>query len=242
MWRRMALIVGTILCVPDGGLAQNVVIATEGANPPYNFTDESGAIDGFERELGDALCKRMELVCDWVAQPSDALISGLLAGDYDAVMAAIPHDADHGSGVERTQPYLYPNIHSFVGLSGTRVQFGQGTIAVVTDLDISGYRAEGGRKYIDYTSIEEALDALKSGSVDAVLAPKSILAGVVSVSAGELDYVYTDHKFVSGVSVVLREADVDLRFKFEDAIFEMDQDRSLGEIAVRWFGEGVATH
>ena len=39
------------------GLADTVRLGTEGAYPPYNFLNDNGEVDGFERELGDELCK-----------------------------------------------------------------------------------------------------------------------------------------------------------------------------------------
>ena len=41
--------------------AQTVRMGTEGAYPPYNFINDKGEVDGFERELGDELCKRAGL-------------------------------------------------------------------------------------------------------------------------------------------------------------------------------------
>ena len=62
MWR-IPLIVTTLFCLPGVGLAQDVVIATEGANPPFNFIDDFGTINGFEREVGNAICQRKKLNC-----------------------------------------------------------------------------------------------------------------------------------------------------------------------------------
>ncbi|MEL7132600.1 MAG: amino acid ABC transporter, partial [Pseudomonadota bacterium] len=35
-----------------------VRMGTEGAYPPWNFINDAGEVDGFERELGDELCSR----------------------------------------------------------------------------------------------------------------------------------------------------------------------------------------
>ena len=43
-----------------------VRMGTEGAYPPYNFINDAGEVDGFERELGDELCLRAKLTCEWV--------------------------------------------------------------------------------------------------------------------------------------------------------------------------------
>jgi polar amino acid transport system substrate-binding protein len=47
-------------------MADTVRMGTEGAYPPYNFINDNGEIDGFERELGEELCNRAGLPCEWV--------------------------------------------------------------------------------------------------------------------------------------------------------------------------------
>jgi len=42
-------------------MADTVRMGTEGAYPPWNFINDNGEVDGFERELGDELCKRAGL-------------------------------------------------------------------------------------------------------------------------------------------------------------------------------------
>ena len=54
------LILGAAVLALSAGLAmaQTVRMGTEGAYPPYNFINDAGEVDGFEREMGDELCKR----------------------------------------------------------------------------------------------------------------------------------------------------------------------------------------
>ena len=52
-----------------------VRMGTEGAYPPYNFLNDAGEVDGFERELGDELCMRAELTCEWVTNEWDSASS-----------------------------------------------------------------------------------------------------------------------------------------------------------------------
>ena len=62
------VVAGLALSVALSGIAsaQTIRMGTEGAYPPYNFINDSGQVDGFERELGDELCKRAGLTCEWV--------------------------------------------------------------------------------------------------------------------------------------------------------------------------------
>ncbi len=64
-------------------------IATEGAYAPWNFTDSSGKFVGFELDLAEDLCKRMNAECEIVAQAWDGIIPALQSGKYDAIMAGM---------------------------------------------------------------------------------------------------------------------------------------------------------
>ncbi len=72
-------------------LAQTVRLGTEGAYPPYNFINDAGEVDGFERELGDELCKRAGLTCEWVTNDWDSIIPNLQSGNYDVIIAGHEH-------------------------------------------------------------------------------------------------------------------------------------------------------
>ena len=69
-------------------LAQDTIrLGTEGAYPPFNLIDDKGEVGGFEREVGDELCKRAELTCEWVTNDWDSIIPNLVSGNYDVIIA-----------------------------------------------------------------------------------------------------------------------------------------------------------
>lgn len=74
---------------PAAAQQRQVRIATEGAYAPWNFTGPGGELQGFEIELANDLCKRMNASCTIVAQDWDGIIPGLTAGRYDAIMAGM---------------------------------------------------------------------------------------------------------------------------------------------------------
>ncbi len=88
-----AIAVAAALAVGAGSaLAKDwkkVRIATEGAYAPWNFTDSSGKLIGFELDLARDLCRRMNVECEIVAQAWDGIIPALQAGKYDVIMAGM---------------------------------------------------------------------------------------------------------------------------------------------------------
>jgi len=85
----MALVVAVFAGQSVAGDWSKIRIATEGAYAPWNFTDSSGKLVGFELDLAENLCKRMNAECEIVAQAWDGIIPALQAGKYDAIMAGM---------------------------------------------------------------------------------------------------------------------------------------------------------
>ena len=65
---------------------KTVVIGMEGAYEPYNLTDPSGKIVGFEPDLAMDVCARIKVECKIIAQDWDGMIPGLKAGKFDVIM------------------------------------------------------------------------------------------------------------------------------------------------------------
>ncbi len=84
---------------------KTVKIALEGSYAPWNLTLPSGKISGFEPELIDNLCKRINLQCVTVAQDFDGLITGLQAGKFDAVMDALAITPERQQAIAFSKPY-----------------------------------------------------------------------------------------------------------------------------------------
>ena len=73
----------------SAGDLKKIRIATEGAYPPWNFVDASGNLAGFEIDLAEDLCRRMNVACEIVAHKWRGIIKGLNSGKYDAIMAGM---------------------------------------------------------------------------------------------------------------------------------------------------------
>ena len=88
---RVAIMAAAVAAmVPAFGHAQDVLrIGTEGDYPPWNATDASGDLIGFEIDLARELCARIERDCQFVAQEWDGMILALLQRRFDVIMAGM---------------------------------------------------------------------------------------------------------------------------------------------------------
>ena len=216
--------------------AQTIRMGTEGAYPPYNFINDAGEVDGFERELGDELCKRAELTCEWVTNEWDSIIPNLVSGNYDTIIAGMSITDERDKVIDFTQNYIPPAASSYAALSADADLKG-GVVAAQTATIQAGYVAESGATLLEYPTPDETVAAVRNGEADAVFADKDFLAPIVAESGGELVWAGQDVQIGGGIGVGVRESDTELKATFDKAIQSMKDDGSLNAMIKKWFGE-----
>ncbi|MYM56510.1 transporter substrate-binding domain-containing protein [Thalassovita mangrovi] len=224
------------------GLADTVTIGTVEAYDAGSYTIDPAALQGFEKALGDELCQRAGLTCEWKVLPSDRLWVALAAGGIDAVMAGVPISKDVGEGVDWTMPYLRPDPFVHIGLPGTQWQVEGAVVAHLPDPAVTAYAGASGATFTEYATIEDALTAVRDGQVLSLFGEREALTPAVEASGGGLVVVADkgEINIKQGVAMALRADDTDRRFAFEDQIFEMSKDGSLNALTETWFGVDAA--
>lgn len=86
-----SVFLGVFLIAKAGFAADGAVIriGTEGLYPPWNATGDDGRLEGFEIDLANDLCRRMDATCDIVRQRWDGMLPALTNGKIDVVMAGM---------------------------------------------------------------------------------------------------------------------------------------------------------
>jgi octopine/nopaline transport system substrate-binding protein len=145
-----------------------VRIATEGAYPPWNATDPSGKLIGFEIDLANDLCQRMQVECTIVAQDWEGIIPALTAGKYDVIMAGMSITDERKEVINFTDDY-----------AGTPAYF-----AVVKDSDLAAYEHP-----LEMANLEE-VDAEEQAAIDSLkeaLDGKTVGVQVATIHANFLE-------------------------------------------------------
>ncbi|WP_247872896.1 lysine/arginine/ornithine ABC transporter substrate-binding protein [Azospirillum sp. TSH64] len=226
-----ALALGAIMAVAAAGAAgakewKTVRIASEGAYPPWNATDTSGKLTGFEVDLGNDLCKRMKVTCEFVAQDWDGIIPALQQGKYDAIMSAMTITDERKKVIDFSVPYgTEPSVFAVVtgsplakalNLGADRVDLNdQGKAKPVLDklaealkgksvgVQVSTIQADFMDKHLPkvtmrtYDKIDNAGIDLGSGRVDAMLGDRSVVEAVVKATPDKM--VIVGPNFIGGV-------------------------------------------
>ena len=228
-------------------LPARIVIASEGARPPYNFF-VGDKLGGFELDLGTELCKRMAVACVFVAQNWDDMISGLLAHRYDAIMAAMEINRPRLAQIAFSSPYVRMPSAFLVrrdedltssqpeDLEGKRIGVEKGGTHQAFIEKV--YPTSTLRRY---NTLDEAILDLAAGRVDAALGDKdAIVAFLKTRREGACCQILADVPrdptyFGDGIGIGLRKEDVALKAAFDKAIAATIADGTFARISARYF-------
>ncbi len=226
--------IAALLALTSGpALAQTVRMGTEGAYPPYNFLNDAGEVDGFERDVGDALCERAGLTCEWVTNDWDSIIPNLVSGNYDTIIAGMSITPERDEVIDFTQEYFPPDPSAYLAASDSADLTG-GVIAAQVGTIQAGHVAASGATLVEFATPDETIAAVRNGEADAVLADKAFLEPFAAEDDG-LMLVGEDVAIGGGIGMGLRESDTELRAKFDAAITAMKADGSLNALIEKWF-------
>ncbi|THD84609.1 transporter substrate-binding domain-containing protein [Aliigemmobacter aestuarii] len=231
------LLLATALVAFSSGIAaaQTVRLGTEGAYPPFNFIDDAGQVAGFEREMGDEMCKRAGLTCEWVTNEWDSIIPNLQSGNYDVIIAGMSITEEREEIIDFSANYFPPAASAYAAASAD-ADIAGGVVSAQVSTIQAAYIAESGATLLEFPTPDETIAAVRNGEAVAVFADKDYLRPFVEQSNGELMFVGDDVALGGGVGLGFRDSDDELRAKFDAAIESMKADGTLNAAIEKHFG------
>lgn len=226
---------------------KKVVIATEGAYPPFNYVDTDGKMKGFDVDIALALCEQMKVECQIVAQDWDGMIPALLAGKFDAIIASMSITPERKKVIDFSEKY-YNTPPAIVVPKDSDIKG-------VTPDDLAGKTigAQVSTMHADYvekkltkselktypTADEYKLD-LANGRLDAVNDDVVVLSDWLKTEAGACCKLLGTIKPVleihgPGAGIGVRKEDTDLRDMFTAAIKAIRANGKYQEINKKYF-------
>jgi len=222
-------LLGSALAIGGAAAQQKTVkIATEGAYAPWNFTGAGGKLEGFEIDLANDLCKRMNVKCEIVAQDWDGIIPALTAKKYDAIMAGMSITDERKKTIDFAGPYanspngfLVAKSSPLAKMPGTGQAFSLSTQQAAAEKAIEAYKPllkgktigvqgstihsnfadkylKGTAEIREYKTTEQHDLDLAAGRIDAVLADSTAIIGTLEKPEFK-DYVMTGPSITGGL-------------------------------------------
>ena len=207
-------------------LPGEIKIATEGAYPPWNYTNADGSLTAYEIDLTHALCERMKVKCTIVSQEWNGIIPGLTVGKYDAIIASMGVTPERKKVIAFSKSYAKaPNGflttsdndlksladagHAFdltdspadaqSAIDELKLKFKGKVIGVQTGSTASNFVREyfKGMEIRDYPTFEQLALDLANGRLDVGVANVTTFKPVIEANKGVL--VSTGPTFAGGV-------------------------------------------
>lgn len=239
----LCLVMSLLFAASQAVADEKIRIGTEGYYPPFNYFDKRGKLAGFDIDIGEALCEKLDIECDLVQQDWDALIPGLLDGKYDFILASMSITEEREKKVSFTIPY-YSNMLTFTGRRNSGIKISDkglkgksvGTLRSTVSADYLNQHYSGIAKIQLYDTQDAAFEDLAVGKLDLVLGDNLPSYVWLQTPAGK------HHEFIGEfidindrIGIAVRLGDDLLRQKLNRALIAILEDGTYQEINAKYF-------
>jgi lysine-arginine-ornithine-binding protein len=226
-----------------------VRFGVDASYPPFESKGADGKLAGFDIDLGNEICKRMNAKCVWVENDFDGMIPALKAKKFDGVLSSMSMTPQREEQiafssklfntptrlVAKSGSSLQPTADS---LKGKTIGVEQGTIQ---ETYAKAYWGPKGVQVVPYQNQDQVYADLTSGRLDGALqdAVQADLGFLKTPRGAGFQFAggdINDPKTLgNGAGIGLRKEDADLKAKIDKAIGDIIHDGTYKKIEARYF-------
>lgn len=237
--------------LPDLG-GRTIHAVTENAYYPLNFAGPDGSGIGLEYDVINEAARRLKATVEWDLTAWDVMIESVRTGQFDIGADGITITAEREEQIDFTEPFITVEQYFLVRADEERIT-GPESFAENTDLLFGGqagtssfYTAiydvldgdEANPRVKTFDSFGAAVQAVKAGDVDAVIADQAASAGYIGADPGAFKQAGAAIK--SDPFGFILTPGSDLVEPFNAALAQMKADGWLDERINYWFFEYAA--
>jgi lysine/arginine/ornithine transport system substrate-binding protein len=228
---------------------KEVRFGVEASYAPFESKSPSGELQGFDIDVGNAVCAKLKAKCVWVENSFDGLIPALQARKFSAINSDMTITEQRRQAVEFTDPiYTIPNqmiakkgsglLPTPASLKGKHIGVQQGTIQ---ETYAKARWASAGVDVVPYQTQDQIYADLASGRLDASFqdaeaASKGFLKKPQGAGFEFAGPAVTDEKLLgAGVGYGIRKGDKALKDALNEALKELKADGTIDHLAAKYF-------
>ncbi|HEV7275150.1 MAG TPA: amino acid ABC transporter substrate-binding protein [Devosiaceae bacterium] len=219
-------------------------IGTEGTYAPFTYHDSTGALVGFDVEIGREIAERLGVEAEFVEGPWDGLIAGIDANRYDVVINQVGINPERQAKYDFSEPYIASkaalvvredneDIQSFEDLEGKRA-------AQTLTSNYGKMAQEYGAEVVPTEGFDQSIALVLQGRADATINDslsfydfrKQQPDAELKIAATQADADFS--------GVLLAKGKPDLLQAINEALAEIKEDGTYSEISEKYFGEDVS--
>ncbi|PYE84857.1 transporter substrate-binding domain-containing protein [Pseudoroseicyclus aestuarii] len=246
----LSLTAAAALAGPAMAQTYNVGISAE-PYPPFYAPDASGAWSGWEIDFMNAVCDRIGAECVVTPVAWEGIIPALNTGKIDMIIGSMGITPERAEQIAFSDKY-YDTPTGVVALASTDVQpTPEGVTGAylgaqsgsIQENYVAQYFAETAADVRIYQTLDEELQDLAAGRIDAVVGDTLAMQPFIDSEAGQACCEYrgaveNDPDVLGrGVGIGLRKDDTELLETVNAAIAEIRSDGTYEEISAPYFGD-----
>ncbi|MEP4195229.1 MAG: transporter substrate-binding domain-containing protein [Aliishimia sp.] len=230
-----------------------ITVATEVAYPPMEFLRD-GQVVGYGKDILDLIVADMGVELEQLQLPWDGILAGVLAGKYDLVATSVAIKEDRVDKYAFTRPLAVAetmlvkrfgddDLASLSDVNGRviGVELGSSQAQEVETVDAQ-LKANGEAGFADIRGFKSTNDmrlALAGGQIDIGTIPSFSLATMQEQRPDTFEQL-TNIGTGTLFAWVAHPNGVDLRDRVNDSLLKLEQDGTLSELQMKWFGFEMA--
>jgi lysine/arginine/ornithine transport system substrate-binding protein len=245
-----ALLASTSLALASGAQAKTIKFGVDPTYPPFESLAPDGSFQGFDIDLGKAICADLHDKCVFVQQGFDGIIPALQAKKFDAILSSMTKTPDRSKQIDfTTEMYNEPTsmvtkvgsglVPTAASLKGKTVGVESGTIQ---ESYAKTYWQPAGVNVVSYPGQDQVYADLLSGRLDASL-QDSVEAdyGFLKTPKGAgftfAGNITSDPQDVLGsyVAIGVRKDEPKLTAKLDKAIADIIKNGTYKKLEAKYF-------
>jgi lysine/arginine/ornithine transport system substrate-binding protein len=226
----------------------------EAAYPPFESKAPDGRLQGFDIDLGNALCAQLKAKCVWVENAFDGLIPALQARKFDAINSAMNINAKRSEQIDFTHP-LYRTPAQLVAREGSALQPAAASLAghkvgVLQGSIQEQYAKEAwgnkGADVVSYQTQDQVYADLVAGRLDATFVDATAASLGFLNQPGGKGFAFAgpavkDAKVIgTGVGIGVRKGDKDTVNALNGAFAELKRNGTYQKLLKKYFTVDLA--
>jgi cystine transport system substrate-binding protein len=219
-------------------------IGTEGTYPPFTYHDESGALVGFDVEIGREIAERLGVEAQFVEGPWDGLIAGIDADRYDVVINQVGITEERKAKYDFSDPYIASKaalvvrgdnqeITSFEDLQGKRA-------AQTLTSNFAALAQQHGAEIVGTDGFDQSIALVLQGRADATINDSlSFFDFKKQQPEADVKIVATQPE-ADFSGVLIAKGKPELLAAINEALASIKEDGTYAELSQKYFGADVS--
>jgi polar amino acid transport system substrate-binding protein len=217
---------------------KKLLVGTDATYPPFESKDETGKLVGFDIDLMDEICDKLDVRCEYVVVPFDGITSGLNSDKYDAIISSFTITPERDKVIDFSKPYYQASqsisvkldrkdINSLTDLKGRKIGVQLGTTG-----ELLAKKVEGA-EVVSFDNIGAAFIDLENGKLDAIINDKPTSQRIIAFR-GNAKIVGSDLSS-ENYGIAVRKGEKRLLDTINNALTSLELSGKLEDLNKKWF-------